>query len=168
MAIEFSRILDAVKIPLALSFVFNLVLYIISLSTSVLITGSTGMMNGDISSAASMMGVGIILLLISGANILGNMVLIAYGGFCAAKKGLPLISCVVAGLVMYIVVSIIMFVIGLAASFMLYGTKFLSMYTGQGIEYGWMVPVLIAATCFGGIVLNSIIGAIGGLIGGAK
>jgi hypothetical protein len=105
----------------------------------------------------------------------GNIVIIAYSGFKAAKNGFNLMGCGLLGLIIHFFVFWIMSLIEIGVTLVLFGPNIfyqqgmiVELFRGNQLTYYGIGFELMIIFLIGGILINFIIGAIGGILGGAK
>ena len=155
--------------------IFNLVLLGLEVILRVLGFGATAVGGAEIGAIATiinmLLGWGFLAI-----SILGTFAIIAYGGISGAKKGLNLISCGLIGLISYgisdPIISVLRIianvVLGLGGGFVQNGAAmgiFGGMFSGM---FGLGILVCGIGWFLGGLVVNFVVAAIAGLIGGAK
>ncbi len=178
---DFNRVLDAAKMIIVIALVFNLAMIGIGAVLDILGFGAGTVAKGN-SQTGVLVGLGGGLLLFVanwGLKIviaLGNVIIFAYGGFSAAKKGNDLVGCGMVGLVTYALVGLICGVIqlvltflGIGATVATSGSAMAGLFSGlmgaMGLGMGLVCGVF---WYFGGLVTNFIVALVGGLVGGAK
>lgn len=172
---NFSRVLGAATMMIVISLVFNFIGVGINVGLGILGFGAGvvgGQELGAVAAIVSMLlGPGLWII-----GVLGNMAIILYAGFSGAKKGLSMVDCGLVGLLIYAVVGLIMGAIQIVLQLLGIGAGVVTSGDAATGLLGGMFGlggVAIGAFCgigvyLGGLLLNFAIGAIGGLVGGAK
>jgi len=175
MGISFGKILSAAKWPIVGCLAFNLVLFGIQIFLNLLGFGAGAVAGSGVGAIAS-----IINFLLSwgfmGLAIVGTFIIIIYGGFNAAKKGLDMISCGLVGAFTYGLTDPIMSILRIISGVVLGlgagvagGDATMGIF-GGALNFAFGLGMLFCGFGWflGGLVLNFIFAAIAGLIGGAK
>ena len=178
---EKSTLFGAMKIPFVLFLGFNLLILIIYAVLSSLNLGVTFV--GTVAGVPEVSLLGIPLTLIYSFLWLVhngiNPLLILYGGYSAAKKGLSTVNCGLVGLVVFGLVGLIIGLIHIFLDFVEVGVGAAGIGIASDVSTGAILGgigtgmVGVAAVCalgfyIIGLLVNFAVSAIGGLLGGAK
>lgn len=173
------KFLEALKKPLIISLIFNILVIAISFVISFLIAGAyylpLDIITGNPSASTAAAGIATILalfsLLLAGLVYVGNIAIYIYTGHNSAKThGVKLIDCGIISMACFAVTFIITTVISTILSLIYYAASAISspltpLFGAASIGIGLILGIF---WFFGGVFINFFLGLIGGLIGGAK
>lgn len=173
--VDSGKVMGASTMMLVVSLVFNLLILGASVALALLGFGAGAVAGKNIGALAGMLG-WIANWGLAIVGFIGNIAIIAYAGFSAAKKGNDMLGCGLVGLLIYAVVGLIMGVLNAVVGLLgvggsvatsgnaatgaimgLFGAMALGMTVLCGV--GWYIA---------GLITNFLLALIGGMIGGAK
>jgi lysylphosphatidylglycerol synthetase-like protein (DUF2156 family) len=155
---DFRKAIDSAKFIILISLVFNLLL----LGATILIN-SSGYSGNELANASTSSLISQIMILVT---LLGNALIIGYGGYRAAKRGNDLATCGMVGLIAYLVVGLLSAVLIFFQSSRLETMAAMSGLPGMSASVFTIIGVVIMLVI--GMVVNFIVALFGGALAGAK
>jgi hypothetical protein len=173
--VDTGKIFEGSKVPLIASLLFNLVLLGAGVMLGLLGFGAGAVAGKTVGAGVGMIG-GIVSWGLAIVGIIGNLAIMIYAGYNAAKKGNDMVSCGLVGLTVYAIVGLIIGVLniivgflGIGASVATSGNATMGLFSGFLGAAGLGVGILCGLGWYvAGLVVNFVIALVGGLIGGAK
>jgi len=172
---DFNKVLDASKMILVILLAFNLIFFGVQVGLALLGVGAGAVAGKDAGAVAGILA-WIAEWGVRGIIVIGNIAIIGYGGYSAAKKGNDLVGCGLVGLLCYAVVGLIIGVLqtitgllGVGGSVVTSGNAATGAIMGLFGAIGLGVGIICGIGWYlAGLVVNFLLALVGGAVGGAK